>query len=117
MNKFSKEIFNMKFDEVSKIFGEEISIKSILVIEGGRCYLTAMPENYQNNPKIEVFCPGLEEKLDSLVGGWVGGASYCDEAIVVGKLCKPTSRSNFASVYEVKEVSLLRDESTYLLRF
>ncbi|PPU84024.1 hypothetical protein XsacCFBP4641_05955 [Xanthomonas sacchari] len=117
MNKFSKEIFDMKFDEVVKIFGEEISINSVLVIEGGRCYLTTTTENYQNNPKIEVFCPGLEEKLDSLVGGWIGGASYCDEAIVVGKLFKSTVRSNFASIYEVKEISLLRDGSAHLVKF
>lgn len=96
----------------------QVKLNAILVIKSHQAYLTESSEDTPSNQRIEVFCPELESKLDSIVGGWVGGtATYFDTVTIQGEVRKATTRSYALSICNVTEVILTRDDEEYLISF
>jgi hypothetical protein len=104
------------FSHPESFLGQRVAINCALVIRGGECYLASSIDAYDSIQRIEIFSPGLEEKLNLLVGGWVGGpANYLDTVEITGTLSKGTTQKYPLSISNIKSLKLSRDDESYLI--
>lgn len=106
-------IFNA-FKLSAEDIGKQVSLNAMLIITNQDCYLVPVGEDDTSLNRIEISFPNLENLLDHVVGGWVGGnVIYFDNVIVTGILNNGTTLRKLLSIYEVKKFILIRDEEEY----
>lgn len=98
------------------LYGKLVSVSATLAIRGGECFL--IPENSSIDSlfRVEIYAPGLEKKLDLMVGGWVGGpAVYFDRVELTGVIREGTTRRNYVSISDIESLILNRDGERFVL--
>jgi len=70
------------------LLGSELRIEGFLVGLGDTCYVTNADEAWlDRDHAILLDQPGLMQRLDRIVGAWIGGrAAYRDDVVVTGRL-------------------------------
>ena len=102
------------FTQAESLLGKCVIINAVLVLRGGECYLVPNLDSHDASQRIEVYAPGLEEKLNASVAGWVGGpAIYFDTVKITGVLRLGTTRRNRFSVCDTSLLVLYRDDEVY----
>lgn len=101
-------------DDNSDFFNKNAVVSGYLVIRGRECFLVGESRYPFPDSRVEIYCPGLEASLDSVVGGWVGGvASYFDEVTIHGVVGPGTTCRDVASISKISKIALIRDEFEY----
>jgi hypothetical protein len=110
----SESVISEIFADPEKLLGQNVVINAVLVLRGGECYLVPSLDSHDAVQRIEIYAPGLERRLESSVGGWVGGpASYFDAVKIAGVLRAGTTRRNPLSISDLCSLVLYRDDETY----
>lgn len=100
--------------DLPKIFGQELVLTGYLVIRSRECFLVNELRYPFPESRVEVYCPGLEDSLDGVAGGWVGGvASYFDRVNIQGVLGASTTAGDLASISQISSLTLVRDGREY----
>lgn len=106
--------FDGNAETLEPLFGKNLAMRATLVLRGEECYLAVNSENSLSSERIEIFCPGLEKRLELIVPMWVGGpAAYLDAVEISGKLDRATTRSRLASISSISRLVLFREDETY----
>lgn len=94
----------------------ELTIEAFLIITKGDCFLSPGVSFTEYNRFIQVCCPDLENTLDELVGGWVGGeAVYNDRVHITGVLEIGTTRIKPLIIKDISKFILFRDNEEFLI--
>ena len=102
------------FAHPEKLLGQCAIINAVLVLRGGECYLVPSLDSHDALQRVEIYAPGLEEKLNASVAAWVGGpAIYFDTVKIAGILQAGTTRRNSLSISDLRSLVLYRDDDTY----
>lgn len=110
----SESVIAEIFAHPEKLLGQSVVINAVLVLRGGECYLVPSLDSHDALQRIEIYAPGLEEKLNASVACWVGGpAIYFDTVKIAGVLQAGTTRRNPLSISDLCSLVLYRDDETY----
>lgn len=110
----SESVISEIFAHSEKLLGKSVAINAVLVLRGGECYLVPSLDSHDTVQRIEIYAPGLEEKLHASVACWVGGSAiYFDTVKVAGVLRAGTTRRNPLSISDLCSLVLRRDDETY----
>lgn len=100
--------------DLPELIGQELVLSGYLVIRGRGCFLVNESRYPFPESRVEVHCPGLEDSLDGVAGGWVGGvASYFDRVNIQGVLEASTTAGDLASISQISSLTLVRDGCEY----
>jgi len=107
-------LFAEIFAHPKDFYGKHVGVKAVLVVKGGECYLVQNFKSYAPAQRIEVFSPRLEEKLDKMVGAWVGEpASYFEKVVISGVLQEGTTRKCLFSICDLTALEVVREGNAY----
>lgn len=110
------ELFLLPDCELIDLYGKKIRLKGALVISRGECFFIPDVDSLGLNKRVDIYCPGLERRLDLSVGGWVGGpASYLDVVEIIGVIHEGTTRGEFASLSNIDGLILEREGERFVV--
>jgi hypothetical protein len=109
-------LFSGSEERLQAFYGKLVNVSAMLAIRGGECFLIPETGSIESIFRIEIYAPGLEKKLDLLIGGWVGGpAAYLDMVEVTGILREGTTRRNYVSISDIESLILHRDGQRFVV--